>query len=120
MLIAGVAIAVQVIAGRPGPPLFFIALWFATLGWNVYWWLFRVAYRVELVAETLQWRALFHRGTMPVRAIERVGSFFGAPYTCVLRGKGHQSVLVFTQFRSFSPMLEALNRLNPAVPPRRY
>lgn len=114
--VAGVSIVVQTMAGRTGAPLLFMALWFAALGWNFYWWLFRVAYRVELVGGVLHWRAPLRSGTMPVDAIESGGRFFGAPYTCVLRGGGHQSVLVFTQLRSFAPMLTVLRQLNPAVP----
>ena len=118
MVVAGVSIVAQSFAGRPGPPLAFMAPWFAALGWNVYWWLFRVAYRVELIGRTLQWRAPFRSGTIPVDAIESVGRFFFAPYTCVLRATGHTSLMVFTQLRSFAPMLEAVHRLNPAVPDR--
>jgi len=46
-----------------------------------------------------------------------VGRFFGTFFTCVLRAPGHRSLVVFTQLRPFEPMLAALNRLNPAVPP---
>ncbi|MEN0083691.1 MAG: hypothetical protein AAGC66_02885 [Leifsonia sp.] len=113
----GISILGQTIAGRPGPPLFFMVVWFAALGWNVYWWLFRIAYRVDLVDGVLTWRAPLARGSLPVNAIDRVGRFFGAPYTCWLRANGHRSVVVFTQLRSFDSMLRALNQLNPAVPP---
>lgn len=118
LVIAGIFLAVRTISGQPGPPVWFVALWFLALGWNVYWWLFRVAYRIELVGRTLNWRAPLRHGSIPVDAIERAGRFFGAPYTCALRGSGHPPVVVSTQLQDFTPMLEALNRLNPTVPDR--
>lgn len=117
LAVAGVSLLVQTVAGHAGPPLWFLVIWFAFLGWNVYWWLFRVAYRVDLVGETLHWKAPLNSGELPVSDITSVGRFWGTVFTCVLRAPGHQSVVVFTQLRSFEPMLAALNRLNPAVPP---
>lgn len=119
LLIVGVTILVQTLTGHAGPPLWFLLLWFGALGWNVYWWLFRIAYRVELVGATLHWKAPLARGVLPVGAITRVGTLFGLLFTCVLRAPGHRSLVVFTQLRPFERMLAALNRLNPAVPPHR-
>jgi hypothetical protein len=118
LVVAGITVLLQSVTGHGGPPPLFLVLWFAVLGWNVYWWLFRLAFRVELVGDTLRWRAPLAGGAMPVAAIDGVGRFFAAPFTCVVRAHGHRSMVVFTQFRSFDPMLTALNRLNPAVPPR--
>ena len=116
LVIAGIFLAVRTISGQPGPPVWFGALWILALGWSMYWWLFRVAYRVELVGRTLNWRAPLRSGSIPVDAIERAGRFFGAPSTCVLRGSGYPPVVVSAQRQDFTPMLQALNRLNPAVP----
>lgn len=77
LVIGGVTGLVQAFEGHRGPPLLFMLVWFAGLGWNLYWWLFRVAYRVELVGGTLQWRAPLAGGTMPVSAIDSVGRLFG-------------------------------------------
>ena len=117
LMIAGVSILVLTTTGHAGPPSWFLVIWFGVFGWNAYWWLFRVAYRVELVGQTLQWKAPFTSGALPVGEITSVGRFFGTFATCVLRAPGHQSLVVFTQLRAFEPMLAALNRLNPAVLP---
>lgn len=53
----------------------FMAAWFAALAWNLYWWLFRVAYRLELRGEMLYWRAPFARGSLSVQAITGVTPF---------------------------------------------
>jgi len=119
LVVAGVFILVRTATGHAGPPLWFLALWFGALGWNIYWWLFRTAYRFELGGETLRWKAPFASGALPVSAITGAGRFLGTPSTCVLRASGHRSLLVFTQLRTFDPMLTVLNRLNPAVPPHR-
>ena len=111
-----VSVLVDLLRGLPGPPVFFLGLMFAALGWNLYWWLFRLATRVELVGDVLRWRAPFGRGEIPVAAVESVGRFFRAPWTCALRAPGHRRMVVFTQTQSFEPMLAALNRLNPAIP----
>lgn len=116
LTIGGVSILVQTLSGNAGPSLFFLVFWFAALGWNIYWWLFRIAYRVELVGDTLYWWAPLSRGEVPVAAVESVGRSFGARSTCVLRATGHRSVTVFTQVRSFTPMLRALNRMNASIP----
>ncbi|PRB05853.1 hypothetical protein [Microbacterium sp. MYb64] len=116
LVIVGVSILVLTMTGHAGPPLWFLPIWFVVLGWNVYWWLFRVAYRVELVGETLHWKAPFASGALSVGAITSAGRLFGT-FFCVLRAPGHQPLIVFTQSWSFEPMLAALNRLNPAVPP---
>nr|WP_245763047.1 hypothetical protein [Microbacterium azadirachtae] len=117
LVIAGVFFLVRTATGHVGPPLWFFLLWFGVAGWNVYWWLFRIAYRVELVGEMVRWRALFASGALPVSAITGAGRFFGTFSSCVLRAPGHRSLVVSTQRRPFEPMLAALNRLNPAVPP---
>ncbi|WP_292721923.1 hypothetical protein [Microbacterium sp. 13-71-7] len=77
LVIVGVSILVLTMTGHAGSPLWFLATWFVVLGWNVYWWLFRVAYRVELVGETLRWKAPFASGALSVGAITSAGRFFG-------------------------------------------
>lgn len=115
LVIIGVSILVLTMTGHAGPPLWFLVLWFGGLGWNAYWWLFRFAYRVELVGTTLRWKAPLASGALPVSAITSAGGFPGAFFVWVLRAPGHRSLVVFAQFRAFEPMLDALNRLNPAV-----
>lgn len=46
--------------------------WLAIAGWNVYWFLLRFAYAVELEDGTLSWRAPLRSGTVPVAELHRV------------------------------------------------
>ena len=119
LTVGGVSIVIQTLSGRPGPPVLFMVFWFAALGWNLYWFLCRTAYRVEIIGGvTLSWQALLGGGSIPVSALEGAGRAFGARYTCRVRASGYRSLIVYTQFRSFDPMLAALHKLNPVIPPR--
>jgi len=57
--IAGVAMLVNLVAGGTGPPAAFVLLWMAAYTWNVYWWLFRIAYEVGVVdGSILRWSSI--------------------------------------------------------------
>ena len=71
-LVVGVALLASPDDGAGGPPGWFMALWVGALAWNAYWWLFRVAYVLELSDTELRWRAPLAHGTVPVRALREV------------------------------------------------
>jgi hypothetical protein len=55
------------------PPLVFTVLWLAALGWNVYWWSFRVAASLTIDDDdTLTWTPAGSRHRVPLSAIVRV------------------------------------------------
>ena len=57
--IAGVAMLVNLVEGGTGPPAAFVLLWISAYGWNLYWWLFRIAYEVGVVhGTTLRWHSI--------------------------------------------------------------
>ena len=71
--IAGVAMLVNLIAGGTGPPVAFVVLWFAAYGWNVYWWLFRIANEVGVVhGSTLRWRSITRTREVPLARVEGI------------------------------------------------
>jgi hypothetical protein len=71
--IAGVAMLVNLIAGGTGPPAAFVVLWLAAYGWNVYWWLFRIAYEVGVVhGSTLRWRSMTRTREVPLARVEGI------------------------------------------------
>ncbi len=64
-----------------GPPLWFVGLYLLALVWNAYWFLFRIAYRLDLSQDELSWHAPFRSGTVNLRQIDqmrpqRLGSTF--------------------------------------------
>lgn len=96
----------------------FMAAWFAALAWNLYWWLFRVAYRLELRGEMLYWRAPFARGSFSVQAITGVTPFFGTTNRMpTIRSVGSRMVPVFA-YGDLSSFLARLNVINTTVPDR--
>ena len=74
MLIGGGSVLVSQISGGRGPGVPFMALWLAIGLWNGYFWLIRVAYKIELDDGELFWFAPFRHGRLPIaelRSIER-------------------------------------------------
>jgi hypothetical protein len=71
--IAGVAILVNLVEGGTGPPAVFVLLWVAAYLWNLYWWLFRIAFEVGVVrGSTLRWRSIARTREVPLARIERI------------------------------------------------
>lgn len=118
MLMASPIVAVKIIAAEGPLGLVFMAALFGALAWNVYWWCFRIAHRLELRDETLHWRALFAGGSIPVASITGVGRFLGlSNQVPTIRAVGHRSVPVFA-YGDLSSFLAGLNTVNTAVPDR--
>ncbi|GAA1060108.1 hypothetical protein [Agromyces bracchium] len=117
LLVVGGAIGSgRVATGGGAFGIAFIAAWWAILAWNVYWFMFRVAYRLELRGETLHWRAQLARGELPGRSITAVAVSRGQSPTVTIRAAGRRSVRVMFGHRSLSSVLEPLHAINAAVP----
>nr|WP_162241207.1 hypothetical protein [Leifsonia sp. Leaf325] len=100
------------------PLALFMAVWFAALLWNVYWWYFRVAYRLELDGDTLRWWAPLAHGELSVQSITEVTQFFNSGEQMpTIRAIGHRSIPVFAR-GDLSSFLARLNVVNAAVPDR--
>lgn len=96
LLFAGVAVwlVVQVVQGG-GPPWWFALLWVAALGWNAYFWLFRVCTVVRVDAGRLTWRAALQRGDVPVTDVTRIRpSRMGQRQMAVLELRDRRPLLV--------------------------
>jgi hypothetical protein len=96
--------------------------WFAlalvvALPWSGYWWLFRVAFELEMNNDRLSWKTPLRTGTVSVDEIERVRPmWFGTNVEVVeFRGRRPLFVLVSPGFRSFT---HALQRRRPGLPVR--
>jgi hypothetical protein len=75
--IAGVAMLVNLVAGGAGPPAAFVILWMAAYGWNVYWWLFRIAYEVGVVdSSILRWRSITSSHEVPLAHVTGIRTPF--------------------------------------------
>ena len=91
-----VAGTVMTISGHPGPPLPFVLLWWAILGWNAYWFLLRLAVRVQLTPHTLRWQTALRNGEIPLSRVRRMRPHrFGGSKAQVIEVEGERPVLVW-------------------------
>jgi hypothetical protein len=75
--IAGVAMLVSLVAGGTGPPAPFVLLWITAYGWNVYWWLFRIAYEVGVDdGSILRWRSITSSHDVPLARVTGIRTPF--------------------------------------------
>jgi hypothetical protein len=71
--IAGIAMLVNLVTGGTGPPAAFVLLWVAAYGWNVYWWLFRIAYEVGVAdGSILRWRSITSSHAVPLARVTSI------------------------------------------------
>lgn len=118
MVVFGSLVSVRIIEDEGWVGGVFMAAWFAALAWNLYWWLFRVAYRLELRGEVLYWRAPFARGSLSVQSITGVTLFLGTINQMpTIRSVGSRRVPVFA-YGDLSSFLARLNVINTTVPDR--
>lgn len=116
LLVFGSVASVNIMGNEGWIGAVFVSAWFAALAWNVYWWLFRVAYWLELRDETLHWRAPLSHGELSVRSITEVAPFMGtANQMPTIRAVGRRSVPIFA-YGDLSSFLARLNVINGAVP----
>ncbi|MGY1841438.1 MULTISPECIES: hypothetical protein [unclassified Modestobacter] len=47
-----------------GPPLVFLLLWLGALGWNAWWFLFRISVELRVDGARLHWATPLRRGTV--------------------------------------------------------
>jgi hypothetical protein len=101
--------------GRPGPGWVFTGIWFAALGWNAYFWLRRIAWRLELTDRTLDWRAVAHSGSVAIGDILRVRPSRAAVNLVVLEVSGGRPVVALAS-KGFQGFVDDLARRVPDLP----
>ena len=118
LLVVGSLVSMRIIEDEGWAGAAFMTVWFAALAWNLYWWLFRVAYRLELRGETLYWRAPLAQGRLSVHSITGVRPFMGTTNQMpTIQAIGRRNVPVFA-YGDLSSFLARLNVINTAVPDR--
>jgi len=65
-VVALVLLGAVLTGGVDGPLVGFSVLWIGVLGWNAYWWLFRLAVAVRLDGDVLRWEAPLRSGSIPL------------------------------------------------------
>src|SRR4051812_26839451 len=96
--VAAVALVVAALSGGNGsPPLVLSLLWSAIAVWNGYWFLWRVAYQLELDHEQLRWWAPLRRGVIPLAELQELKPFLLGSSVEVFRSSAQPDVLVFVR-----------------------
>jgi hypothetical protein len=108
LCIAGVWMVVSTATGQGGPPLYFTVLWLAALGWNVYWWLWRISYRIEVDGDRLRWKTPLRSGRALVGDVESIRPGFRGQ-TTVLEMRAGRDVICLTR-NGISEFVAALTR----------
>ena len=112
-----VALIMASVRGQ-GPAIPFSILWFAALGWNAYWWLFRFVIQVEIDADELRWRTIVLRGSVPVAAVRRVRPSAFSRQLAVLEVDGARPLVVWVRY-GFDRFMSAVQAAAPLVVVRR-
>lgn len=90
-----VAVALLVsLTGDDRPPVSFVLFWLFALGWNAYWWLFRVAYSLTLREGILEWEAPARRGAIPTTDLTAFRPMTLLPNVIVIKHRGGRPLLV--------------------------
>lgn len=108
--IAAVALVVVEATGvRSAPPLWFAALWLAALGWNTYWFLFRVCDRFEITDVDLRWHAPLRTGEVALADLTELRPMRLTPQVLVICSRDGRKMLVLRQkgLGSFATALQS-------------
>jgi len=93
--IAAVALLATTLAGgRDAPPPAFAALWLAALGWNGYWWLFRIAAELRIDGFDLVWSTPLRNGRVSLSQLDEIRPMRFASNVAVLKVRDGQSIIV--------------------------
>lgn len=113
--VAAVALLVAALGGgHDAPPLAFSLLWIAIAVWNAYWFLWRVAYQLELDDEQLRWHAPLRQGVIPLAELQELKPFLLGSSVEVFRSFGRPDVLVFVR-RGLKDFAEVIKERAPHV-----
>ena len=116
--VVGVALVAATLGGGwEGPPTAFVVLWLAALGWNAYWWLFRVATALWLDGDVLHWEAPLRSGAIPLSDLRAVRPMSFASNAAVFEHTTGRPVLIVVR-KGFGAFLDELSAARPDLPVR--
>lgn len=108
-IVAVLLVVVNAIGRSGGPPVVATCLWITAMGWNAYWFLFRIAYELESDGDRLRWRAPLRSGEMALADLTGVRSRSSVG---VISGASQQRVLVWVR-KGFVQFTEAMVAARP-------
>lgn len=107
--VVGVPVVATSLVARSGPPIWFAVLWLLVAVWNGYWFLFRIAYRLDLSESSIRWRAPLRSGTIALSDLVEMRPFrFGSTVEVLCLSDGSKvEVMVQKGFVEFMAEVQA-------------
>jgi hypothetical protein len=93
-VMTGVALVVISATGATGPGWTFTGFWLAALAWTTYWSLFRLAWKLQIRGDVLEWSTAVRSGSCRIADIQEVRNQRLQPTTVVIRLAHRRSLLV--------------------------
>jgi hypothetical protein len=115
--VAAVGISVASVWSKVGPPLWFVVLWLLALVWNGYWFLVRIAYRLDLSDTELLWRTPLRNGAIELADLVEMRPYRLGLSIEVLQLADGSKVLVIVR-KGFIDFTKEVNNAAPHVPVR--
>ena len=107
-----VVFIVLAITGDDGPSAPFLLFWLFALGWNAYWWLFRVAFSLTIGNGVLEWEAPLRRGRIPVTELTAFRPMKLLPNVVLISHTGGRPLLVMPR-KGIVDLASAIGRSRP-------
>jgi hypothetical protein len=107
--VVAVVLVVSLVVGASGPPVGFSLFWIAAVTWNAYWFLLRVAYRVDLADRELRWHAPLGSGAIPLATLREIRPSRMSSNVELFEWDGGRPVIVFAMkgLRDFCAVVQA-------------
>lgn len=114
---AVVLVTATVEGGTESPPVAFTVLWLAAIGWNGYWWLFRIAVGLRFDGQVLYWEAPFRSGAIPLSDLTAIRPMRLASNVEVFDRRDGRPVLVMAT-KGLGAFLDSVSLARPGLPVR--
>jgi hypothetical protein len=110
--VATVVLLVLMLTGDESPTDPFVLFWLFALGWNAYWWLFRVVYSLTLRNGALEWEAPLRRGRIATTDLTAFRPMRLLPNVVVVKHTGGRPLLVLAG-KGMADLAAELRRSRP-------
>ena len=116
--IVSVFLIIKTIGGdNDAPPILFTLVWLAGVGWNAYWWLFRIASEIALDPPRLTAKCPFQKRTVPLHEIMAIRPMRVAPNLVIFVIHGQRPIITMV-VKGFREFTEEIQRIRPDLPIR--
>lgn len=115
--VVAVGLIVGSVLGAKGPEGPFLVLWVLAFVWNAYWWLLRIAYRLDLTETELLWRTPLRKGRIQLVDLVELRPFILGSNVEIVISRQERKVMVIVT-RGFADYLDEITARAPHVKAR--